>query len=156
MFVNFLNVSNCFSENAEGAGNLFKTLYKIAKEPMEKVRVIMTDLSKVYRAAWKRWMSDVNPNVKFIGCSWHFDRAVVLNIKEPEILAAVFALRLCPLESDFWALFEQFDEDFGETESGSYFIRNYGRHGAVAKPEIWARCFNRKFCPHNLFAERYS
>ena len=115
----------------------------------------MTDLTKVYRAAWRRFMSEANPNVKFIACSWHFDRAVVLNIKTPEILAAVMSLRLCPLEADFWGLFEQFDEEYGDTEEGSYFIRNYGRTGAVAKPDIWARSFNRKFCPHNLFAERY-
>ena len=114
----------------------------------------MSDFTKVYRAAWRKYMPH-RQDVKFVGCSWHFDRNTVLNIKNTEILAAVRALRLCPDEEDFWALLEEFEDKYGDEEGGSYFIHNYGRHGAVAKPQVWARCFNRKFCPHNLFAERY-
>ena len=151
------------TENSKVVGEFLWNLQKLATvddpitntkhSAMEYVKVVSSDFSKVYNKAWRERIGTV---VKFIKCSWHFEKNIKLKVKSknPKCYAAIRSLQLLSDERDFWGLMQAFINEYGKTEEGRYFIDQYGFDGLTSKPQEWSRAFNRNLCCHNLYPER--
>ena len=96
----------------------------------------------------------VGTPVRWVSCGWHWDKAIVQRIQDPELQARIKALRLVPIKEDFWGLWEALFTSHGHLDEMKKFERDYGKTGRISPIHQWARCYNPNFSPHNIFPER--
>ena len=141
------------SERSDLAGEFFKTLQKLRPEAFRKLRIIASDLTLVYKKAWRENFDQ--SQVKFLSCAWHFEKALKLNVKSHEIYSAVRTLQLLADKENFGGLWNTFERNYYETKEGRYVVDQFGWKGIRSTPHSWSRSFNRGLTPHNLGPERF-
>ena len=141
------------SERSDLAGEFFKTLQKLRPEAFKKLHIIASDLTQVYKKAWRDNFDQ--SQVRFLACAWHFEKAIKLNVKNHEIYSAVRTLQLLADKENFGGLWNTFERNYYETKEGRYVVDQFGWKGIRGTPHTWSRSFNRGITPHNLGPERF-
>ena len=146
------------SEGHASIKPVMKILKNLEPDACQRIITCGSDLNQVFI---KNARSELNPNIRFIPCSWHIDRLWKARMKNlPSMLQAVRDLRQQTDIPEFWAKYETMGAMYraspkkSEREAWKYFEENYGRYGTESNPEEWARSFNYGAIPHNLFIER--
>jgi hypothetical protein len=147
------------TENEDQVTSALKIMKSMEPEACSNVDTLTSDLNRAHVNSFK---DVINPNVNFVACGWHVEKAWKKRLSShcKPLLQAIRKLKLQPDVTKFHEKYDVLELKYMqgtavEKKAGDYFATNYGRDGIKAVPKERARCYTAGSISHNLFPERY-
>jgi hypothetical protein len=62
-------------------------------------------------------------------CRWHFVKAIKEHCKgNPKVMKMIEEMRQATSKAQFWTLLKAFNENYGKTKEGIYFLKYFGKY----------------------------
>ena len=96
------------SENQEVLETIFLHLKQLCPLPSSKVQIMISDLARSFQNAWKAVFGQ---STQHVSCSWHFEKAMDINIKPSALLSRIKKLRTITDKKEFELQFSKLVDD---------------------------------------------